>query len=179
MRFSPIVLPVVSIYAECFIMLGEIERTPDSFEMEHVEIVIVLEIVDEIDGYVMLIVSKGTESPILTELKTVRVVAAEFRLVFLWLVELLDAVVRFETKIPIRAIFRVFGILAEVSGVEIAWTFAVFQVVVKRTLLMVVLGVMSTGLQFEVREFQVFNGISIQCVYLQTAKALSGLSIDR
>lgn len=40
--FSAVILPIMCVYAECFIVLCEIEWTPYSLKVEHVEIVIIL-----------------------------------------------------------------------------------------------------------------------------------------
>ena len=45
-RFSSVVLPVVRVDAERLVVLREVEGTPDSLEIKHVEIVIVLQVVD-------------------------------------------------------------------------------------------------------------------------------------
>jgi len=45
MWLPPEVLPIMSIDAESFVMLCEVERTPDGLEMEHIEVIIVLIIV--------------------------------------------------------------------------------------------------------------------------------------
>lgn len=146
LRFPSVILPVMRVNAERLIVLGEIEWTPDSLEVEHVEVIIVFEVMDEIYRDIVLVMSKRAERPVLTKLETVRIMTTEFRFVFLRLVQLLDSVVGFEAHLTIRAVFGVLSVFAKIRRIEVTWTFTVFQVVVERALLMVMLSVMGARL---------------------------------
>ncbi len=46
-------MPVVCIHTECLVMLSEIERTPDSLEVKHIEIIIIFQVVNKFDADVI------------------------------------------------------------------------------------------------------------------------------
>ena len=64
LRFPSEVLPIMGIDAETLVMLSEVKRTPNSLILEHEEVIIIDQVMDELDQNVILIVSKGTEDSV-------------------------------------------------------------------------------------------------------------------
>ena len=54
----------MGIDAETLVMLSEVKRTPNSLILEHEEVIIIDQVMDELDQNVILIVSKGTEDSV-------------------------------------------------------------------------------------------------------------------
>ena len=50
----PVVLPVVGVNADTFIVLAEVKRAPLRLEVEHVEVLIVFVVVDQLDFDILL-----------------------------------------------------------------------------------------------------------------------------
>ena len=57
-RFSSIILPIMRVNTESLIMLSQIERAPDSLEIKHVKIIIILQIVNQLYHNIVLKMSK-------------------------------------------------------------------------------------------------------------------------
>jgi len=76
-RLPSVILPVVGVDAEGLVVLGEVERTPDCFEVEHVEILVVLVVMDQLDDDVVLAVGEGAERSVLALFEVVGIEGAE------------------------------------------------------------------------------------------------------
>jgi hypothetical protein len=59
-------------------MLGQVKWTPNSFVIEHKEIIIVFKIMDQLNYDILLGMSKRTELPVFTVLQTIRIKRTEF-----------------------------------------------------------------------------------------------------
>jgi len=57
-RGSTEVLPIVGVHTQCLIVFSEVKRAPHRLEMEHVEVSIILQVVDQLNRYVLLTVGK-------------------------------------------------------------------------------------------------------------------------
>lgn len=143
-RRSSEVLPVVGIDAEGFFMRSEVEGTPDGLVVEHEKVGIVDEVVNQLNLHFVFVVGEGAEVAVLALLGLVKVGGAELHLVLIRPVQLLHPVVR------IRAVFAFHAVCLEVMEtylhfsteilrVEVAGSFPVELVVVKRALLVVML----------------------------------------
>jgi hypothetical protein len=62
-------------------MMGEVVGAPDGFVVEHEEVVIIFQVVDQLYGDVLLRVSEGAEPTVFTVDDVARIEGAEFGLV--------------------------------------------------------------------------------------------------
>ena len=84
-------------------MFCEVERAPFGFVVEHIEVGIILIVMDKFDCNIFFRVSKRTEIPILAFIQIIRVHRAEFCLILIWLVQLLNSIMRQFAEISIGA----------------------------------------------------------------------------
>lgn len=94
MRLSSEVLPVMSVDTGIPGVVCIAVRAPNSLEVEHVEVRIHLEFAQQIHCHLLLSMSECTHVSIVTRLNLVRIRGAELDFVLLWMIELLDSVVR-------------------------------------------------------------------------------------
>ena len=99
--FSPVVLPVVSVDTGSFVVGGKVEGAPLGFKMEYVKIIIPIKIMNQFYRNILLTMSKGTESSILTLVHVVGIKRTEFCFVFIGFVQLLDTVMSFLAVITV------------------------------------------------------------------------------
>lgn len=157
-RLSPVVLPVMRVDAEGLIVLRQIEGAPNGFEVEHVEVIVVLEVVDQLDDDIVFAVREAAVSAIVAVLDVVRVVGAELSLVLIRLVELLHSVMRFLALIAVRAGHLLLDVLAEIRGVKGPGSLPVLVRVIVGAVLVVVRLSELAGLGLEKLQVQVLNG---------------------
>lgn len=138
MRLAAVVLPVVSILALIALVSLDlvIEWAPDSLEVEHVEVGILLHPVEQISRQLLFIVSERAHVTEVARVHIVGPLVTELGLVFLGVVEGLDAVVGLGTGITIWAAATV-SILAHLAAVGAQWTALVFAMVEEALLLVV------------------------------------------
>ena len=86
------VLPIVGIDTERLVVLREVERTPDCLVVEHVEVVVEVIVMDQIDYDLMLAMREGTVVKVFAVVGVVREKGTELALVFVGVVEHLDDV---------------------------------------------------------------------------------------
>ena len=144
----PEVLPVVRIHTDFPVVVVLTVRAPNRLEQEHVEVHVNSIFLDQLDGELPLAVGEGAEflvfarGPVRLEIRR-----AELRLVLIWVVELLDAVVGTLTGVSLRALWRFcrgdirtdFGLISTERSppvlLKIVIEGAPFEVVVLRILL--------------------------------------------
>lgn len=110
-RLSPVVLPVVSVHTDVSLVVVLLVRTPNSFEVEEVEVHVRLELLNQLHGQVVLVVSKGTEVTILTDV-SIEVGLTELGFVLVRMVKLLHSVVGFVALVTIEALLVAIRVLA-------------------------------------------------------------------
>lgn len=88
MGLSPIVLPVMGIYAETSIVLNIVEGALHGLVVEDVEIFVVIKIMNKFDLNILLRVSKAAIRPVFAVAAIIRVQRTEFGLVLVRLIEL-------------------------------------------------------------------------------------------
>jgi hypothetical protein len=98
MRFSPEILPIVSIYTSISRMLSIWIGTPDSFEMKHIEVCRIFlsvrsKLMQKINCDFLLWMCESTHISIVTGFNSAGVALAELYFVLLWVVELFNSVV--------------------------------------------------------------------------------------
>ncbi len=76
---------------------------------------------------------------------------AEFRLVFVWFVELFYSVVGISAIISVDALFVILGVFAHLIVVEIAESYSIFLVVIIRAIFVIVGLFGSAGIHFKKR----------------------------
>lgn len=106
MRLASVVLPIVCVLALVTHVAPQlvIERAPDSLEMEHVEVGILLHLVQKVDAKFVFTVSEGAQVSKVATLHSIGPALAELCLVLLRVVERLNAVVCFDTGVPVWAL---------------------------------------------------------------------------
>lgn len=77
---------------------------PNSLEVEKVKVHVGLELLDQLYGKIVILVSKGAKLPILTLRASIEIRGAELCFVFVRMIELLNPVVRFVARVSIRAL---------------------------------------------------------------------------
>lgn len=155
MRFSSEVLPVMRIIALSFVVLF-VERTPLSFEIEHVEICILLHEMDNPCFYVPLWVSERTKFSIFTVRQMFWELCAKLCLVFLYVVESFHSVMGQSTSILVRASVSL-GELAQLRTIELFFPSPIFNWVIILAVLMIVLLSNGAWFYFEELNIQVFD----------------------
>ena len=76
-----------------------VEGAPDCLEVEHVEVGVLIHLVQQIDRKFVFVVGKSTEVAEVTGVHIVRPLVAELGLILLWVVEGLHAVVSFWAQV--------------------------------------------------------------------------------
>lgn len=132
------VLPIVCIDTERFVVLREVERTPDCLIVEHVEVVVEVIVMDQVDHDLMLAMREGTVVKVFAVVGVVREKGTELGLVFVWVVEHLDDVMAPGTQIALGTFEVLLAELAEVRGVGHAGSSFILKVVIVATCLVVV-----------------------------------------
>jgi len=74
--------------------------TPHSLEVKHIEISILLHLLQNINGKLAFTVGESAKVAIVAAVYAIGKGLAEFSLVFFWVVEILNAVVRTRTTFP-------------------------------------------------------------------------------
>ena len=139
-RFSPVVLPVVSVDTGSFVVGGKVEGAPLGFKMEYVKIIIPIKIMNQFYRNILLTMSKGTESSILTLVHVVGIKRTEFSFVFIGFVQLLDTVMSFLAVITVWTyLFSFFCVFTQFDSPEISWSFLILFIMVIRAVLMIML----------------------------------------
>jgi hypothetical protein len=108
-RFSPIVLPVMGIYAYVPLMVIFSIRTPHCLKMKDVKVHVRFKFLNELDWDFVLSMCERAKFSIFTILARLKIGRAEFSFVFVWMIELFDSVVRFLAVLSIRAVLMVFN----------------------------------------------------------------------
>ena len=100
-RLAPKVLPIVSIFALISVMVPAllIERTPHCFKVEHVEVIVLLHVVQHVNAEFLLCVCESAEIAKLAAVHLVRPLFAELGLVLLGVIEIFHPVVGLGTVI--------------------------------------------------------------------------------
>lgn len=104
MRLSPEVLPVMGIDTGISWVIGVAVGAPDCFKMEHIEVSVLFEFVQQVNSQFLLSMCKGTHIAVIAAFHPVRVGLTEFNFIFLGMIELLDAVVRLWATVAHRAV---------------------------------------------------------------------------
>ena len=111
MRLSPKILPIMSINTSISRMLSIRIRTPNGFEMEHIKVCRILvflrirsKLMQKIHSHLFFRMCESTHITIITGIDSTGVALAEFNLILLWVVELLDSVVSSRATIAKRAL---------------------------------------------------------------------------
>ena len=91
-----------------------VEGAPDCLEVEHVEVGILLHLVQQVDRQLVLVVGKRTEVSKVTGVHVVRPLVAELGLVLLRVVEGLHAVVGLGTRVTQGTLARL-SVLAHLA----------------------------------------------------------------
>ena len=155
----PVVLPVMRIDTQSFVVLCEIKRTPHSLEVEHVEIIIVFEIMNQFYDNIVFGMREGAELAVVASTNVIGVVRTKFSFIFLRLIQLFDSVMRHETIVSSSTCFSFFDLGAEIAGIEMSRSFSVFGVVVELAVLVIVLSSNFAELAFEILEVKMFYNI--------------------
>lgn len=108
------ILPIVGIDAQSLVMLREVEWTPDCLVVEHVEVVVEVVVVDQVDYDLMFAMREGTVVKVFAVVGVVREKGTELGLVFVRVVEHLDDVMAPWTLIAFGAFEVLLAELAEV-----------------------------------------------------------------
>lgn len=103
MRFSSKVLPVVGIDAQLALMVFLFVGTPGRFEVEHVEVAVLIVQIDQIDRKFLICVRKSTKLPIIALLILAQEGLTKFGLVLFGVVKFFYCVVRVGTSIANNA----------------------------------------------------------------------------
>lgn len=120
-------------------MLSKIERAPDSFEVEHIKVIIIFQIVNQFDYNVVLWVCKWTKYSIFTWINVIRVESAKFSFIFFRLVELLHTIMRKLAIIAIRAYIIFLYVLTQITTIKMSRSLSILIIMIKWTVLMVML----------------------------------------
>lgn len=120
------------------VMLNKIKGTPDSFVVQHVKIdVVLVQIMDKLDLDLVFVMGEGAIDPELAVVEVIRVKRAEFGLVFVRAVELLDPAVVVRTGIAFGARSWVIEVFAKEIRGEMSRTSPVSWVMIEGALLVV------------------------------------------
>lgn len=143
-RFSSIVLPIMSVNAKCLIVLCKVKGTPYRFKVKNVEIVIILEIVDELNCDIILWMSERTKYSIITSIYCMWVVCTKLGLVFLLLIKLFDPIVWHIAFIALGTIIAPLYWRTHLTRVETPYSFSVLIVMVEWALFVIMLSICFT-----------------------------------
>ena len=106
MRFATVVLPVMCVLTLVTHVAPQliIKGAPDSLEMKHVEVSILLHLVQKVDAKLVFTVSEGAQVSKVATLHIIGPAIAELRFVLLRVVKGLNTVVCFETVVSVWAL---------------------------------------------------------------------------
>ena len=99
LRFPSEILPVVREHTEVALVLALVVGAPDSLEVEHVEVAVLVELVDQLHADFALGMRERAVVAILALASALGVRRAELRFVLVRVVELLDTVVRLGARV--------------------------------------------------------------------------------
>jgi hypothetical protein len=143
MWFSPEVLPVMRIHTNISCMGRVTVGTPDSLEVEHIEISILFKFIEQINGDFFLRMSESAHISIVTTLHLLGVSLTKLDLILFRVVEFFHSVVRARTTVSKRTVLMLLGVHhigADFAGVGAKHATAVlFGFVIIETLFWVVL----------------------------------------
>ena len=176
-RLAPIVLPIVRVFALVTHMTSDfvIEWAPDSLEVEHVEVRVLLHAMQQVNWEFILTVREGAQ---ITEVTAfLRTFCAKLRLVLLWVIERFDSVVSLRTEWPFRA-------LAGLCKAAHLWSVGpkrapLVLLVVVEALLLIVTSFASARLSFEKSEVEQDHTILALTLALFLASRTRGCSSAR
>jgi hypothetical protein len=94
MGLSSKVLPVVSIHTGISSVRGIAIRAPYSLEMKHVKVSILFKFIKEINRNFFFMVSKSAHVAVVTTFNSVWIRRTKLDLVFFWMIEFLNPIVR-------------------------------------------------------------------------------------
>ena len=121
MRFSPQILPIMSINT-VFLVMVMAPRAPLGFKVEHVKVLILgLHLVQQVNSDFIFRVSKCAHLSILTILHVIWISLTKLGLILLRMVKLFNSVMRFGTLLPVAHALvvsvRARNLLAHLTGV--------------------------------------------------------------
>lgn len=105
MGFPPEVLPIVCVDTLLSIVRSVAVRAPDGLEVEHVEVRVLVELVEEVYSYLCLGMGEGAHVAVVAGFQTLGVGRAELQLVLLRVVELFHTVVAELATVSLLALF--------------------------------------------------------------------------
>lgn len=117
-------------------MLGEVEWAKLSFIVKHIEILVELIIMNELDPDLAFTMGEGAEFAILAFLYIGGIVRAKFLFVCLILVKLLNSRMRISAFITLWTFFPLADELAHVVRIKVAISFPILGVMIVDTVLM-------------------------------------------
>ena len=94
--------------AEPAVVLNTAKGTPNSFVVEHKEVLVLFILMQQWNENLIIIMGKGAIKSILTFLDPFRIKETELCFIILWLIKLLNAVVTKLTVISVYALVSVF-----------------------------------------------------------------------
>ena len=137
------------VYTFGFIVLSQVERTKYCLVKEHIEVFILLIIVNQFHLYVLFTMGKRAIIRILALMDSFRVSWTEFLFIGLIFVKLFNSGVSIGTSISIRALLLVQHFFTHIIRIVLSVTFPIHSIVKEYTLLMVVSLWVVTRLEFE------------------------------
>lgn len=151
-------MPVVSVHTHVSLVVVLAVGAPHSLEVEHVEVHVGLELLNQLHRQLALSVRERAELTVLALRMAIQVRRAELGLVLVWVVELLHTVVRLVAAVLVGAVLVVLYVPALLRLVVAKWPAPVLLVVVvvRALLEVVVLGIVEARLCLE--ESQVEEG---------------------
>lgn len=89
MRLASVVLPIVRVLTLVSLVALHlfIKRAPDCLKMEHVEVGILLHLVQQVDRELLLLVGEGTQVSEVTRIYIMRPIFAKLRLILLRMIK--------------------------------------------------------------------------------------------
>jgi len=130
LRFSSIVLPIMSINTNISLMSCFIIWTPHSFEMKHIEVNIFLKFVNKFDRDLSIRMSKWAIVSILTFVCTIDVWWAEFSFVLVWMVKFFNSIMSLLALITLATLLSFNSIGTHLWLIGTQWSTLVFLLVV-------------------------------------------------
>ena len=160
-RLAAEVLPVVGVLTFITHVTPHlvVERAPDSLEVEHVEVIVLVHFMKKINRKLFFKVSEGTQIAKVARIDVVGPLVAELCLVLLWVVEGLNSVVRLGAAIAFGTL-ACFSVAAHFRRIGAKGPPPVL-IMIEEAFLLVVAVFFDTGLSFEYSQVQERHAISV------------------
>lgn len=144
MWFSSEILPIMSINTKLSVMIMLVKRTPHSFEVKHIKIIIILQVMNKLNHRVLLAMCEGAIHSIVAFFHIFRVVTTKLHLVLFGVIKVFNMIMAKSAIVSFHTNQFVLNILTDFARILILSAPTIHFVMEIRTSSMVVVAFIRT-----------------------------------